>query len=315
MSLLEDSRFIINTGKGGVGKSTISIAQAMALAASGKRVLHMQLNTSDRFGPVLQRATITDTTIEVLPNLFAVNARPPSALREYVEMKLPIGGIYKSVFENRAVGTLLRVMPGLPELLMLGKAFHEERKQSPSGAKLYDHVIVDAPATGHGLFLLQIPQVITRALSSGPMAAETQEMMALLQDPSRTIVNIVTLAEELPATESIELADSLRESLNVRLGYVIANAVLPTHFDAQNRAILYESLEHDRDDNLSAALESARSHERRATSQRRYLELLRDKIDAPLISLPQIVVPRLDRASHGELGRLMLQRCADGGSR
>lgn len=288
MSSLERHRFIINTGKGGVGKTTVSVMQALALAARGRRVLLMEFNTSGRVSAALGIPDVGPEIVEVRPNLWVVNTTPADALREYALMILRIKALYRAVFENRVVDKLLRVMPGLPELTMLGKAFYHEA-ETVDGRPRFDTVILDAPATGHGMFLLQIPQVITRALGSGHMAEQARAMLALLEDGERTIVNLVTLPEEMPVLETIEMAAKLRESFRVKLGYVVVNAVLPEWFDAQDRAAL-DAARHAEDlpAGLRSLLDGAHAHDRRRAMQLRYMDTLRDAIDAPQLTVPFI---------------------------
>ena len=288
MPTLESHRFIINTGKGGVGKTTVSVMQALALAASGKRVLLMEFNTSGRVSAALGLPDVGPELTQVRDNLWVVNTTPADALREYALLILRIKALYRAVFENRVVDKLLRVMPGLPELTMLGKAFYHEG-EVVDGRPRFDTIILDAQATGHGMFLLQIPQVITRALGSGHMAEQARAMLGLLEDPERTIVNLVTLAEEMPVHETIEMAASLRESFRVRIGYVIVNAVLTEWFDAQDRAALDAARNaEDLPDGLRNLLDGTYAHDRRRAMQLRYMDTLRDAIDAPQLVVPFI---------------------------
>lgn len=309
MSTLESHRFLINTGKGGVGKTTISIAQACALAAAGKRVLLMEFNTSGRAAPALDVPPPAEAEIvEAVPNLWIVNATPGEALREYALMILKVKALYRAVFENRVVDRVLKVMPGLPELTMLGKAFFHEGETGSDGSPRFDVVILDAPATGHGMFLLQIPQVITRALGSGHMAEQAQRMLALLEDPSRTIVNLVTLAEEMPVHETIEMRAQLQESFDVRIGFVIANGILPGRFDAQDRAAIDAARAAvAADAPLRPLLDAAHFHDRRRAMQLRYVDKLRDSLDAPVVQVPFCTAARLGRDEHLWLGEQLLQ--------
>lgn len=329
MTGLEGPRFIVNTGKGGVGKSTVSLAMALGLAQRGKRVLHMQLNAGDRVGPALGIEPVDGKLRLVEPGLWCVNTTPRESLREYALMVLRIRALYRAVFENRVVDKLLRVMPGLPELTMLGKAYFHEQERLESGAPRFDTVILDAPATGHGMFLLQLPGVIRRAVATGHMAEEAGKMLDLLTDPERTIVNLVTLAEEMPVNETLEMRASLAAELEVRVGYVIANAVLPERFEPDDVRLLEEAARALGDAGVQAAARGGMAamddeglstlspivaaggfHARRRAMQARYIEALRQEVTEPVLCLPHTLTPRLGRAEHLQLGAALLDAAA-----
>lgn len=238
MHSLLNARFLLNTGKGGVGKTTITIALARLLARQGKRVLVMELNAFDRLGPLFGKPPVGPAISELAPGIFACNVQARDAMEEYVVMLLKSRTLYRTVFENRVVSRFLKVVPGLPELLMLGKAYFHEAERDERGNPRWDVILIDAPATGHGLFLLRIPHVIATALSSGHMVEEARNMMALLQDPVRTRVNLVTLPEEMPVAETLELAQTLHDDLGIARGAVFVNGlVAPLFSPDQDNAI------------------------------------------------------------------------------
>lgn len=300
-----DTRFIINTGKGGVGKTVVSAAMAIAFAERGKRVLLMQLNAKDRVGALLGRGqAVGEEIVEVIPGIHCVNTNPAAAMREYALMILKVRALYRAVFENRVVSKLLKVMPGLPELTMLGKAYYHESERDERGRPTWDVVIIDAPATGHGMFLLQIPHVITSALHSGRMARESAEMLALLEDDERTIINLITLPEELPVNETIELRNQIAAEFDVRIGAVIANAVFPRLMSESDietvRTLL--ATHGDETDDLGALLGAAVFRDQRCDLQARYLERLRTELELPLVEIPFYFEPTFDRTVVERMG-------------
>jgi anion-transporting ArsA/GET3 family ATPase len=304
MTGLFDARFIINTGKGGVGKTTVTAAMACAMAARGKRVLLMELNAVDRLGSLFAAPVVGSDIVSLAPNIWAVNTTPADATREYAMMIVRVRAIYRAVFENRLVERFLKVIPGLPELTMLGKAYYHETEVGAHGRPKYDAVLIDAPATGHGMFLLQIPQVVSSAISSGPMASETRRMLDLLRDHERTMVNLITLPEELPVNETFDLRDQLRRAFDVRVGHVILNGVLPSRFSpeeaAQARTLLNT---HGRDDDdLGALIGAAVFREERAAMQQQYVERVQRGFDEPVIQIPFYFEPRFDRSVLDRMG-------------
>jgi len=295
---LFDTRFIINTGKGGVGKTTISTAMAAAFARRGRRVLLMQLNARDRVGDIFGTDVVGAKTVRVAPNIWAVNTTPPDAMREYALMVLPMRALYRAVFENRVVEKFLRVVPGLPELTMLGKAYYHESERTDTGRPVWDVVIIDAPATGHGMFLLQIPGVISSAIAGGRMAEEASRMLDLLRDPNRTMVNIVTLPEEMPINETLELHARLTKEVGVRVGYAIANAVLPVSFRAAEAETIRALVNtHGQSDDLGRLLHTGAFRDQRCRMQRGHLERLARELTIPTLEVPFYFQPKLDRGA------------------
>ena len=146
-----DHRLVVVTGKGGTGKSTVATALALLAARRGKRVLVAEVNAAtERVAPLLGAPPAGPVIREARPGISTVDVTPPAALREYGLQVVKLQVIYDAVFENRLVRHFLRVVPGLGELVMLGKILHEARAEE-RGRPRWDQVIVDAPATGHAL--------------------------------------------------------------------------------------------------------------------------------------------------------------------
>ena len=290
-------RLVINTGKGGVGKTTLSAAIALAASRRGKRVLLMELNAKEKTSRLFGSKPIGSEPIEVEDNLFAINVTPKAALKEYAIMKLRLRTLYRAVFENRFVKTFLNVIPGLNELTLLGKVWHEEQaRDERTGRPKWDMIVVDAPATGHGIFFLQIPEVITGMISSGPMYNEARQLKEMIQDPKRTITNLVTLVEEMPINETIDLKHTADTVLKIPLGFVIANAVYSPRFDARQHDLLTSMREaHPSDGGATdRLLEAALFRNSRVRMQREYIKRLDNELDLPLLRIPYYFTERFN---------------------
>ena len=225
MTSLLDRRFLVISGKGGVGRTTVAAALARAAADAGKRVLVAQASAADRLGRLFGRFGPIGTDVTTLaPGIDAVNMTPQSALHEYGLMVLRSELVYRALFENRAVRGFLGAIPGLDAYAMLGKAWWHTTEGTPHRPR-YDLVILDGPASGHATLMLRIPGAILTAMPKGPLARDARAMRELLTDPARAAFVIVTLAEELPARETAELAAAARGPLGLPLGPVIVNAV------------------------------------------------------------------------------------------
>lgn len=291
MANLFDMRFIINTGKGGVGKTTLSVAMAQAFARRGQKALIMQMNVPDKIGPLYGKAPVVgEAPVQVTDNIWVVNPTPQEAMREYAMMILRFKTVYRTVFENRIVRRFLRMMPGLPELVMLGKAYFHETEVQKDGKRTWDVVIIDAPATGHGLFLLQIPAVIDDALGNGLMADEAKRMLALLKDRRRSMLNIVMLAEEMPVNESVELKARIDADIGMQVGYALANNVFPHVFTAPE-ARQIEALRDAAPTNpegVRSILDAGLFRFERTKLQDHYLKRAERELKLPVIEVPFI---------------------------
>jgi anion-transporting ArsA/GET3 family ATPase len=237
MSTLDDKRFVLVTGKGGVGKTTVCAAEALALAARGKRVLVAMCNAKERLSAMLGAPPIGPDVAPVADGVWAVNIQPEKALEEYGVLVLHSRALYKTLFDNRYVRAFLRAVPGMQEWAMLGKAWWHTTERRSDGSFKYDVVILDAPATGHGLDMLRVPKVILDVAPHGLLRRDAERAWTLFGDPSTSAIVLVTAPEEMPTTETIELAHALEE-LGLRIGRVVVNGVLPPLFSREERAVL-----------------------------------------------------------------------------
>jgi Mrp family chromosome partitioning ATPase len=281
---LLDRRLVIVTGKGGVGKSTVAAALAKLAAREGKRVLVCEVNAQqERIAPLLGASPSGSRVRVAADGISTVNVTPAEAMREYGLMVLKFQTIYEAVFENRLVRYFLRVVPSLAELVMLGKILHEARAEE-RGRPRWDLVIVDAPATGHAVQLLRVPQALLDTVPGGPLRHDAQWMEALLVDPARTAVVLVTLPEEMPVNEAIELDAAVRGVLGMPRAALFVNAMPDHRFLAEETQALAELQE--RAPPLGPAARAGRLQAIRAEHASRYLARARAALDLPTCVLP-----------------------------
>jgi anion-transporting ArsA/GET3 family ATPase len=223
-----DRKLILVVGKGGVGRSTVAAAIAGRLAAQGRKTLLYETSANDRFGPYFEKPPVGETLTQLAPNLWSVNATPASALAEYGLMILRWKSVYEMVFENRVSKAFLRAIPGLDDYALLGKAWYHTT-QDKRGAAVWDTVVFDMPASGHSVSMLRVPWVIVDTVPEGPLTRDARIVKAMLCDPARTSAVLVTLAEEMPVNEAIELEAKLT-ALGIVPQQVLVNQVFPRHF-------------------------------------------------------------------------------------
>ncbi len=304
---LFEKRFVIVAGKGGVGKSVICAALGLAASRRGLRTCIAELNTREKAPLFFGKRPSGYAYQELRPNLYSINVLPDPALREYGLMKLRFERVYKLVFENEAMKRLLKVIPGMNELFLLGKVFNMERERKKDGSPVWDMVIVDAPATGHGVSLLRLPDTILKLADTGPMAEEVGLMRALLLDPRRTAVNLVTLPEEMPVRETFELAAQLEGALGMPKGYLFVNALWPKLLNETDAGLL---------DALDAVLPADATRARagvhslaamveRTHFQQGHLAELSEHLPWPRIELPYLFLDKFDAEAIAQLADLI----------
>ena len=283
-----DTRFHIVAGKGGVGKSTLCGVMGLLAAGAGKRTVIAEFNTRGS-QPRLFGVESHGYELSCLsPNLYSINIQPRPAMREYGLRKLKLARLYDAVFENDAMKRMLRMIPGMTELILLGKAFDLERELDEEGQPAWDMVIIDAPATGHGVSLLKLPQTILNVVQVGPMADEVRDMKRLLEDEQRTRLSLVTLPEEMPVRETLELMTILDTELRVPQGDLIINGVWPevlTPDELDRFASLRDLLSASRSD-LTVALGHVEDQARRRAFQQPYIDRLHQTDWRRVITLP-----------------------------
>ena len=234
----DERRFVFVTGKGGVGKTTVAAALGHALASRGKRVLIAMCNAKERISTMFASPHVGPEIVAVADRVWAVNIEPERAFEEYGHMILKVPGLYRVVFQNRYARSFLPAVPGLAEWAMLGKAWFHTTERNARGEHRFDVVLFDAPATGHGLDMLRVPRVILEVAPPGVLRRDAELAWEMFQDEATTAVLIVTLPEELPVTETLELSRSIERELRLPLGAIIVNGVVPPLFSEAERAQL-----------------------------------------------------------------------------
>lgn len=222
---LLDRRLVVVTGKGGVGKTAVACAIAEAARRVGKRVLLLETAVHEAVAARFERAPrpLGHTGRTLAPGLHALRIDPHAALAEYVRLQIGLGAVTDRILKTDIFGQLLEAAPGWRELIVLGKIWHLEQRTDPSGRPLWDLLVVDAPATGHGMTFLDVPRVVAQAVRSGPLARHAGWVEALVHDPTRTLLLPVTLPEELPVRETIELVERARREIRIAVDRVVVN--------------------------------------------------------------------------------------------
>ena len=201
------------SGKGGVGKSMVSLALARQLSDSGKKVLLVELGEESFFAHFLGLPQVEYTPQFFKPGGFwLARWEGTSALSEYVKHLIKIESLHRLFFENQVTRRLVDAAPGLKELAILGKITSGPPRWV--GPKLdFDYLVVDAFASGHFLALLRAPLGMAATFHFGPMAEQSRAIMQTLSHPQWTQLHLVSLPEELPTLETMETQKALQKLL------------------------------------------------------------------------------------------------------
>jgi anion-transporting ArsA/GET3 family ATPase len=219
---MEPSDLRIVTGKGGVGKTTVATALALAAVKAGKKVLLCELHGGNKVAHLLQIAPVGPHIREVFEDLFVVDIDPQEALHEYVLIILHFEALYKTLFDNRVVKSFLNLVPSLGELVMLGKIWYHTQ-EVVHDRRRFDLIVVDAPATGHTQALLEAPQAVAKSVPPGPMRDNAARIGAMLTRPQQTQLLVVSTAEDMPVTEALQL-QAAAKTYGMHAGMLFINA-------------------------------------------------------------------------------------------
>jgi anion-transporting ArsA/GET3 family ATPase len=266
------------TGKGGVGKTTVAAAIGLAAAGRGLRTIVAEVARRSDVSRALGGAGIHEE--ELAPGLHHLSIDPQEAMEQYLVDQLPSRALADLLSSSRTFSYLAAATPGMRELLTVGKVWElaQEDRRTP-GAQPYDLVVLDAPATGHGVAILSAPRTFAQAARVGRIARQGRTIDAMLSDPARTGVVAVARLEEMPVNETLALQEALHAEMGLDIDLVVANGVLPARFSAAEARALAAAAD-------GPVVRAASHAHARSQAQRAQLRRLRRGARAPVATLP-----------------------------
>jgi len=256
---LTQTRVLIVAGKGGVGKSTVSVAIAQLAKQRAVSVAHIELDGKPL--PAGLDASVTQFSLT-----------PGEALREYLATH-GLARVGQRLESTGILDLVASTAPGIDDLLVLGKIKQMEQSRE------HDLIVVDGPAAGQAIGLLRAAATMQSTVSSGPISQQAQEVRNMVNDPTRCQVILVTTPAHTPVIELLETRQQLFDEVGVALGPIIVNGV--DHAPLGN----FDASGNDNAD-LVAAWQYRQS---RRNAQREAIELLRSRTDQQVILLPRYI--------------------------
>ncbi len=295
---LLDRRLVFVTGKGGVGKTTVSTALALLAAQQGRRTLLCEVDAKGDVASYLEVSPSSFSPRKVIENLWIMSMDTEASLREYLKLNLriPVAGRIGPL--AKAFDFVATAAPGVREILTVGKLCYEVREEN------YDLVVVDAAATGHIVGQLAAPQAINELVRVGLVRSQTGWMLDILSDPSLTGLAITTTPEEMPVNETMELAERVAKETTVQLAAVVVNRVLPELFGRSEEEVFEKMRRPGARKELAtlvggdpvALLDAARMAVNLRRNRAAHLDRLHEGLDP---AVPVMFLPELFIRSHG----------------
>ena len=301
-------------GKGGVGSSTVAAAYALAAAREGANVLFVAVDGRPGMGPLLggRELDSSDRILRKVKGAGQVRGRTipaDQAFGDYLELK-GVGGMLRRAASAASLPMIAAATPGLEHLLVLGKIKELERERAA------DLIVVDAPPAGHAAPFLRSATGLSDVVQSGPVREQSVEVDEMLRDPARCQAMIVTLPEETPVTEALELGAELRAEIGLSLLPAVVNSCWPDRPGlAKTPTMAARSHKITLSASAKSALASSTDFGRaRLERQRSQIERLSEGIGVPLVALPRLATPRLTLHHLGELADALVGPMIGGSS-
>ena len=284
-----NKKLVFITGKGGVGKSSVVCALALHLAHQDKKCLIVELEKPSSIAPFFDKKNL-ETTSHLTDHIDLKTMDYAHSFKEYVLKKIKINFLYNLAFENRAWQVFLQACPGIKELIVLGHIWYflEDPK--------YDHVIIDLPATGHGLSYLRVSQQIKKFITMGPLFEIACKVADMIQNSS---IIYITIPEKMAVSETHDFILHLKRDLSMKPHHIFFNQCLKLPLN-QDEKMVFDKIEKTLIvyPELSEVFKSIHYIKSLETKLKEYTQFIKEKHKADPTQLPYVFA---DKWNHEEL--------------
>ena len=202
-------------GKGGVGRSTVSRLLAHHYSSRGESTIIVECNGCADIPACYDKQGQGYTATPLTKDIDIISVSPMAAIEDYVVQQLKMRKLYDLIFDNRLVKPLIEAAPGLHDAVQLGKIYDLQI----SGQ--WDRIVVDCPATGHGISLISAAKTMMDVSRRGPLYKQSKLVEDIISAHGRVI--LVTLPEELPVKETVQLWNTMRADFHSKVLGIIVN--------------------------------------------------------------------------------------------
>ncbi|HJU10166.1 MAG TPA: ArsA-related P-loop ATPase [Candidatus Binataceae bacterium] len=277
-------RVIVVLGKGGVGRTSIAIALALCGSGHGMRT---RIIETDPQRPISagygQKPGLEPVELE--PRLWSLFLGGQESLEDYLGLVVP-RPILHAVFATSLYQYFVNAAPAVRELTMMGKIYHEIERR-PKDKPPWDVIVVDAPASGQALAMVKMPFVARETFGGGMVGSEAGEVAAFFRDHAKCAMIVVTTAETLAISETLEIHHAL-ENLQLSTEAVLLNRASTGSFEAVDvTRMITRASRNLRLRHVNDLAEIARADLRRRNHERRALGIIHRQIKAPALSLKE----------------------------
>jgi anion-transporting ArsA/GET3 family ATPase len=268
----------------------------------------VELGDSDAMGGVFSRGSLPEEPLLLAENLWGARVNPKAELEAYTRAHINSSLIANRITRSRLFDYLFAATPGLKEVMSLGRIWRWAQAVDRDSLSLFDLILVDSPATGHGLSLLRLPRQLVQMIRVGPITSQINELQNLLQDPQKTCMTLVTLPEELPVIETIEFYKTTESVLNIPVHVAFINSVWPASYTADDIESLNLLSKYLRSESSKSTVrilsDAARRHIEKRVIQEKYISLINSAISCPVAEIPfcftnDLSLNDIDRMSRG----------------
>ena len=308
MRHLLDRHILLVTGKGGVGKSTVAATLARRASRDGKKVLLIEFESVSRAAPLFGLEEAPTEAVQIEPGLDLMGFDLLHSLHFFAIDQLKLKSLVKLALRNDSVRGFFLAMPAIKSILFLYHLYRLEMAHGPDGDGRWDLIICDMPTSGFVAGLYGVPAMVGQIFRVGPLAKTAEGMGKLLFDPLITGIVLVTLPEEMPVVETIELRNALRKKHGIDTAAIVVNGVYPTLLEPAEIAALGEAVgdgESTGSTDVHGLLWAAEVLRGRSDRAARLLPGLHSAVNGRVIELPHLFKRQLPIGAIDELAAVV----------